>query len=112
MKRFLLASFATFALLVGGLFTPADADAQSWRYRGGYTYRPYYGSYYRPYGYYQPYYYSGPRYYSGYYGSPQYGYPRYYSPAYYGAPAYYYGSPYARSAGVYLGAPGVGVYVR
>jgi hypothetical protein len=104
MKRFLLATVAALTLAAGTLMTPASADAQPYRYRGGYGYRPYYGNYYRPYVY--PRYYAPPRYYSGYYG-----YPRYRYPGYYYGPRYY-GSPYGRSAGVYLGAPGVGVYVR
>ena len=112
MKRFLLATAATLTLVLGGLFTPQNAEAQPWRYRSGYAYGPYYGGYYQPYTTYRPnYYYPSPRYYSGYYGAP------YYSPNYYGyrsyyGPGYSYGYPANRSAGVYLGVPGAGVYVR
>ena len=102
MKRFLFATIATLALTFAGLMTPTSAEAQGYRYR---TYRPYYyGNYYRPYTYSRPYYYA-PRNY-GYYRYPGYAYPRYY------APGYYYGYPANRSAGVSVGVPGVGVYVR
>ena len=117
MKRLLLTLAATAALAVSGLtFThSAEARPRGWGGGGYYGARSYYGggwggAYARNsfYGGYGPYY--GRSYYAPTYGYPAYGYPAYGYGSGYGYP--YYNNGYGRSAGVYLGTPAGGIYIR
>jgi hypothetical protein len=107
MKALLLSLCAAAGLALTA--TPAQAQYRSY-YRGGYGYRPYYGSLSRYYGFgYRPY-----SYYRGYGYQPYwsgYGYRPYYGG--YGYRPYYGGYyPYYGRSGFSISTPGFGFYIR